>query len=116
LMETDAHCLHLLGVNAPVFRRPVAEMISDITKITHVDIDFTNEGVQIHAAKTLGSRPFLEALGRRRGGACELLQQLENYPEAVLARQEQSTTSSPTPTRSNPGILWRKPKSQSVSI
>ena len=108
LLRTDAHCLHLLGVNVPTFRRPAAEIASDIAKVTCVDLDFTGEAERIDAAKTLKSDVFREACGRLRRGACDLMQQLENYPEAVLARQEQSSTSSPKRTRSKPGMTLKE--------
>jgi len=102
LIQTDAECLHLLNVNVPLFRRPLAEITSDIAKITCGDLDFTGDGVPIDAAKTLRSPSFQEALGRVRGAVRELLQQLETYPDAVLARQE--STSSPKRSRSKPGM------------
>lgn len=95
LLERDAECLRMLGVNNDTFLRPPKEIQADIAKVTGVDMDFTDQGPPIDGFAAMRGKAFRKAYARLAGGAHQLLQQLEDHPEVVLDRQQAQPTDVP---------------------
>lgn len=88
LMLIEAGCLHRLDINSDCFRRPWEVVRSEVEQMICVDGDWSGNTVVLDFGDALRSSALLRVGGAWRKALTELVELLQQYPTAVLARSE----------------------------
>ena len=104
LMIVEADSLFRQQINCEYFSRPWQDIRTEIEQFTGLSGDWTATPPQLHFGEMFTRREFLHVASRISRDMQELLDQLEQYPEGVLARPVAAQLTGQAPRRPKQGL------------